>query len=198
MLVLPLVLILVLVPVLSAPVQTSFRNASEKAHVLVQKILQDLDLVYASVITIPGLTFDPADHSPNLQLIMSQIDLPPAPVLSPSLVVKSCVQRIWEGCELHERIVGVLATNVKGLSHLSNDLQDLKHQISQMGKLLGLTDSSVDQSQSSELAGRIHEDYYAQVATHKTLRQLRSFCQDVNRSLRFMSRLDPKDILELV
>ena len=53
--------------------------------------------------------------------------------------------------------------------------------------------SSVEPYQSPNLAAHLHGDYELQVANHLTLTQLRTFCQDIVRSMRNISNYRPRE-----
>ncbi|XP_072298952.1 colony stimulating factor 3 (granulocyte) b [Eucyclogobius newberryi] len=172
----------------AVPLGSSRTSDLTRILVLVQKILQSLDQIHGKTVTSPGLTFDPSSHTPELHLMMSQLQMPPTPVLkpiSPSFTQEDCVRRMWEGLEQQQRIVGDLSSRLSALSDLHADLRDLQAQMTAMMLAMGVVNSPPAQSEGSILT-RLHGDYETQVATHLTLKTLRAFCQDLRRSLRML------------
>ncbi|XP_055008482.1 uncharacterized protein LOC110173647 isoform X2 [Boleophthalmus pectinirostris] len=156
-----------------------------RSQMLVQKILQSLVQIHAQTVTSSGLTFDPSGPAPELQLMMSQLQITPPPVpnlLSPTFSQEDCVRWMWAGLEQQQRIVGDLSSKLSALSDLHADLSDLQAQTAEMMSLMGVVISTV-QSGSSILT-RLHGDYDTEVAVHLTLTTLRAFCHDLSRALR--------------
>ncbi|XP_031162795.1 uncharacterized protein LOC116055135 [Sander lucioperca] len=178
--------------VLSAPVRSpaepppAFTEAAERAKTLVEKILKDIPAAHAAVITTEGLTLDPSAQTTNLQMMMTSLGIPPAPVLKPpseSFTLDVWVSSMSAGGRLYQGLLGVLSDRLSGLSNLHADLRDLLTHIAKMKEAAQLGDAA-DQNQSLDLASRLPGNYEVQVAAHLTLTQLRSFCHDLMRSLR--------------
>ncbi|KAJ0000889.1 hypothetical protein NQD34_005909 [Periophthalmus magnuspinnatus] len=171
---------------LGTPQTSDWTQILVRSQSLVQKILQSLVQIHAQIVTSPGLTFDHSGHAPELHLMMSQLQIPTPPVLkplSPSFTQEDCVRRMWEGLEQQQRIVGELSSKQSTLSDLHADLSDLKGQVATMMSAMGVVNSSPVQSESSILIN-LHGDYETEVAVHLMLTTLRTFCQDLRRSLR--------------
>ncbi|XP_068581884.1 colony stimulating factor 3 (granulocyte) b [Cebidichthys violaceus] len=184
----------------SAPVSPSdpsaLIEAAERAKTLVEKILRDVPAAHAATITIEGLTLDSA-YTANLQIMVTSLGIPPAPVLKPpseSFTLDVCVSRMSAGSRLYQRILGVLAGRLSGLSDLQADLRDLQTHITKMKEAVQLGGVEADQNQNLDLdqAFRRHGNYGVQVAAHLMLTQLRSFCHDLNRSLRAVTTYRPR------
>ncbi|XP_073351153.1 uncharacterized protein [Pagrus major] len=180
-----------LVVVQSAPVSSSnlppaFTQASNRAKMLVEKILRDIPTVHTATINTEGLTLDPSTQTTNLQMMVTSLGIPAAPVLKPPserFTLDICVSRMSAGSRLYQGLLGVLSNSVSGLSDLQADLRDLLTHLNKMKEEAQL-DTVVDQDHSLDLARRLHGNYEVQVAVHLTLTQLRSFCHDLIRSLR--------------
>ncbi|TMS01764.1 colony stimulating factor 3 (granulocyte) b [Larimichthys crocea] len=182
----------------SAPISSSgplpaFREAAERAKTLVEKILRDIPTVHAATIHTQGLTLDSA-HTANLQMMMTSLDIPAAPVLKPlseRFTLDVCVSRMAAGSQLYQGLLGVLCERVGGLSDLRADLRDLLTHVNKMKEVAQLG-GAAEQNHSPNLASRLHGDYEVQVAVHLTLTQLRSFCHDMIRSLRAAATQRPR------
>ncbi|CAB1428501.1 unnamed protein product [Pleuronectes platessa] len=171
------------VPVSHTPPE--FREAAERAKTLVEKILRDLPAAHAAAITTEGLTLDPSPQNPNLQMMVTSLGIPPAPILKPlseRFTKDMCVSRMSVGCLLYQGLLGVLSDRLGGLTNLRADLRDLLTHINKMKEAAQLSAESPEQLQ--DLASRLTGHYEVQVAVHVTLTQLRSFCHDLIRSLR--------------
>ncbi|XP_054464149.1 granulocyte colony-stimulating factor-like [Anoplopoma fimbria] len=185
----------------SAPVispsdpSVALREASERAKTLVEKILRDVVAVHAATVTIEGLTLDSA-HTTNLQMMVTSLGIPPAPVLKPpseGFTLDVCVNRMSAGSRLYQGLLGDLSGRLSGLSDLQADLRDLQTHITKVKEAAQLgAGVEADQIQSLDLASRLHGDYGVQVAAHLTLTQLRSFCHDMIRSLRAVATYRPR------
>ncbi|KAK9534429.1 hypothetical protein VZT92_006878 [Zoarces viviparus] len=186
----------------SAPISPSDPSAliegAERAKTLVEKILRDVPAVHAATVTIEGLTLDSA-HTANLQMMVTSLGIPPAPVLKPlseSFTLDVCVSRMSAGSRLYQMILEVLSGRLSGLSDLQADLRDLQTHITKMKEAFQLgvieVDQNQNQNQNLDLASRLHGNYGVQVAAHLTLTQLRSFCHDLIRSLRAVATYRPR------
>ncbi|XP_071754720.1 granulocyte colony-stimulating factor-like [Centroberyx gerrardi] len=176
----------------SAGMNLEFKQAAERAKTLVEKILRDIPTVHGATVNIQGLTLDPSSQPANLQMMETSLGIPAAPVLKPlseSFTLALCVNRMSVGTKLHQDLLGALADKLTGLTDLRSDLRDLLTQISKMQELGQL--SSAEQYQSPDLASRLNGNYEVQVANHLTLKQLRSFCHDLIRSLRHIATHKP-------
>lgn len=182
--------------VLSAPLHDSrhtvadqeFKLAVERSRTLVRKILEDIPVVHQDTIHTAGLTLQPSSQTPVLQMMLSSLGIstPPALMrLSADFTQENSLNRMSVGIQLHQDLLGALATQLVGLDDLRADLRDLHTQITKMQELGGW--SSAEPYQSADLAARLHGDYETQVANHLTLTQLRDFCHDIVRSLRNIS-----------
>ncbi|KAJ4921375.1 hypothetical protein JOQ06_022819 [Pogonophryne albipinna] len=159
-------------PLSSAP-PAALRAAVERAKTLVEKILRDVPAVYEAAVTMQGLTLDPPSQTSDLQMMVSSLGIPPAPVLKPPSETFTL---------LYQGLLGDLSERLSGLSDLRADLRDLHTHINKMKEAAHLV--RVGEGQNVDLASRLHGNYEVQVAAHLTLTQLRSFCHDLVRSLR--------------
>ncbi|XP_044037135.1 granulocyte colony-stimulating factor-like [Siniperca chuatsi] len=184
----------------SAPVSSpsdqpaAFREAAERAKTLVEKILRDIPAVHTATINTEGLTLDPSTQTTNLQMMVTSLGIPAAPVLKPlseRFTLDTCVSRMSAGSRLYQGLLGVLSDRLSGLSDLRADLRDLLTHINKMKEVAQLG-GAVDQNHSLDLASRLHGNYDVQVAAHLTLTQLRSFCHDLIRSLRAIATHRPR------
>ncbi|XP_059204100.1 granulocyte colony-stimulating factor-like [Centropristis striata] len=183
----------------SAPVSSSLeppvalREAAERAKTLVEKIVRDIPAVHAAAVTTEGLTLDSAAQSTNLQLMVTSLGIPAAPVLKPPsehFTLDVCVRRMLAGGRLYQGLLGVLSERVSGLSNLQADLRDL---LTHVAKMKEAAPSGGEEAEPSlDLASRLHGDYEVQVAAHLTLMQLKSFCHDLIRSLRAVAAYRPR------
>ncbi|XP_035510165.1 uncharacterized protein LOC118322560 [Morone saxatilis] len=185
----------------SAPVSSpsnpppAFREAAERAKMLVEKILRDIPAVHAATVNTQGLTLDPSTQTANLQVMMQSLRIPAAPVLKPPserFTLEMSVSRMSAGSRLYQGLLGVLSDRLSGLSDLRADLRDLLTHINKMREAaqLGGASGGVDQDHGLDLTSR--GDYDVQVAVHLTLTQLRSFCHDLIRSLRAVATYRPR------
>ncbi|XP_060946796.1 uncharacterized protein LOC133023752 [Limanda limanda] len=173
------------VPVSHPPVE--LREAAERAKALVEKILRDLPPAHAATVSTEGLTLDPSPQTPNLQMMVTSLGIPPAPVLKPlsdRFTKDMCVSRMSVGCRLYQGLLGVLSDRLGGLTNLRADLSDLLTHINKMKEAAPLGAEGPEQTWGRDLASRLTGNYEVQVAAHVTLTQLRSFCHDLIRSLR--------------
>ncbi|XP_069565174.1 granulocyte colony-stimulating factor-like [Brachyistius frenatus] len=181
----------------SAPVSSpsalppAFREAAERAKTLVEKILGDIPAVHAAAITTEGLTLSGSMQTSNLQMMVTSLGIPPAPVLKPlseRFSLDTCVQRMLAGGQLYQGLLGVLSDRLGGLKDLRADLRDLLTHITKMKEAAQL--SSPDQNQILDL-DPLDDTFKLQVAAHVTLTRLRSFCHDLIRSLRAAAAYRP-------
>ncbi|XP_040047329.1 colony stimulating factor 3 (granulocyte) b isoform X1 [Gasterosteus aculeatus] len=183
-------------PVVSPSDPEPLREAVERAKTLVDKILRDVSIVHSATVTMEGLTLDSA-HPTNLQMMVTSLGIPPAPVLKPlseHFTLDVCVSRMSSGILLYQRLLGVLSDRVSGLSDLQADLRDLQTHVATVREVAQLRDPELDENQNQrpDLASRLHGNYKVQIATHLTLTHLRSFCHDLIRSLRGVGIYKPR------
>ncbi|XP_060883212.1 uncharacterized protein LOC132954621 [Labrus mixtus] len=186
----------------SAPISSpsdlppAFREAAERAKTLVDKILGDIPTVHTATVNAEGLTLDPSTQMANLQMMMTTLGIPVAPVLKPlseRFTLEISVNRMSAGTQLYQGLLGVLSNKLSGLSDLKADLRDLLTHINKMKEVAQLGGSGADdQNHSPDVAFSPHGDYDVQVAVHLTLTQLRSFCHDLIRSLRAVASYRPR------
>nr|XP_046272496.1 granulocyte colony-stimulating factor-like isoform X2 [Scatophagus argus] len=182
-------------PVSSSDPPSAFREAAERAKTLVEKILKDIPTVHAAAINTEGLTLDASTHTANLQMMMTSLDIPPAPVLKPlseRFTLDICVSRMSAGSRLYQGLLGGLSDRLSGLNDLRADLRDLQTHLHKMEEEVQLGSSVMDQTHSVDLTSRLRGNYEVQVAAHLTLTQLRSFCHDLIRSLRAVATYGPQ------
>uniref|UniRef100_UPI0037E7BF55 colony stimulating factor 3 (granulocyte) b n=1 Tax=Semicossyphus pulcher TaxID=241346 RepID=UPI0037E7BF55 len=172
----------------------AFREAAERAKTLVEKVLEDIPAVHSTVVNTEGLTLDPSTQTANLQMMVTSLGIPAAPVLKPlseRFTLDICVSRMLAGSQLYQGLLGVLSVRLSGLSDLQADLRDLQTHIKKMKEVAQLSSSAEeDKDPSPDLASR--GDYDVQVAAHLTLTQLRYFCHDLIRSLRAVASYRPQ------
>lgn len=164
----------------------SFREAAERAKALVEKILRDIPAVHSATVDTEGLFLDPSTQTANLQMMVTSLGIPDSPVLKPlseHFTLDMCVNRMLAGSQMYQGLLGVLSHRLSGLSDLQADLRDLVTYINKMKEAAQLG-SSGEEDQNHSLGLALNGSYDLQVAVHLTLRQLRSFCHDLIRSLR--------------
>ncbi|XP_029944886.1 uncharacterized protein LOC115386623 [Salarias fasciatus] len=170
----------------------AFREAAERAKLLLEKILRDVATVHTATVTAEGLTLDSSQTS-GLHMMSLSLGIPPAPVLKPlsqRFTLDMLVSRMLAGCRQYQGLLGVLSDKLSGLTELNADLGELLTHIATMREAAELTET--DETASSDLASRLHGDYEVQVTAHMTLVQLRSFCHDLMRSLRTVAPQRPQ------
>ncbi|XP_056871143.1 uncharacterized protein LOC130515115 [Takifugu flavidus] len=163
-------------------------DVAERARTLVQKILRDIPVAHAAAISTKGLTLDSAQLT-NLQVMSLSLGLPVAPLLKPpsdQFTLDICVSRMLVGCQMFQKLLGVLSERVDGLMDLKVTLRDLVTHITKMTETVRLN-GDTPEAPSWDAASRLPGNYEAQMAAHLTLIQLRSFCHDLTRSLRAIS-----------
>ncbi|KAL7379097.1 hypothetical protein ABVT39_023038 [Epinephelus coioides] len=119
----------------SAPVSSPLTEAAERAKTLVEKILRDIPTVHAATVTTQGLTLDSAAQTTNLQMMVTSLGIPAAPVLKPPserFTLDDCVSRMAAGSRLYQGLLGVLSDRLSGLSDLRADLRDLLTRINKV------------------------------------------------------------------
>ncbi|XP_074553428.1 colony stimulating factor 3 (granulocyte) b [Halichoeres trimaculatus] len=167
----------------------TFREEAEQAKTLVEKILTDIPAVHSATVDTEGLTLDPSTQTENLQMMVASLGIPASPVLKPlseRFTLDQCVNRMSAGSQMYQELLGVLSHRLSGLSDLQEDLRNLVTHINKMKEVAQLSSGGEeDQNYSLDLAAQ--GSYNLQVAVHLTLTQLRSFCQDLKRSLRAIS-----------
>ncbi|XP_037391480.1 colony stimulating factor 3 (granulocyte) b [Pygocentrus nattereri] len=178
---------------ISAPVQFSpqegFSQHMELAKSFTKKLLSEIPTVHHSCVGTEGLSLEPSAEVKNLEYIMAALAIPAAPRLAPISETHTpamSLGRISEGLQLHQHLLQEVKKKLKcseKLTPLLADLRDLSAQVHKLQQEAQLTPSE-PQAQSSSLSSRLTGDYEVQVATHLVLQQLRSFGQDVFRSLR--------------
>ncbi|KAM3597428.1 uncharacterized protein V6R79_004445 [Siganus canaliculatus] len=187
--------------VLSAPagptfdLVPAFREASERAKALVEKILKDIPSVHAATVSAQGLTLDPGSQTPNLEMMALTLGIPSAPVLKPlseRFTLDVCISRMASGSHMFQQLLAALGPRLGGLGDLKADLRDLLTHIHKMKAAALLDGGGVEPTSSLDLDPRLHGDYEVQVAAHLTLLQLQSFCHDLIRSLRAVAVHRPR------
>ncbi|XP_058610195.1 colony stimulating factor 3 (granulocyte) b isoform X1 [Onychostoma macrolepis] len=197
----------------AAPLQTQeLTRAVERATSLTKKILSDIPAAHRACVKTTvsmraaysllqrsssgrgrccsaGLTL--SSEAEHLEYLFSDLGIPAPPVLkSEDLSMDVSLSRIVAGLELHRELlqdITELLSSTEELTLLLADIRDLSDQIYQMQQL-AQTPSTVSQKAAfTALSPRLNSDYRVQVAIHLSLRQLRSFTQDVFRSLRHIA-----------
>ncbi|XP_051526808.1 LOW QUALITY PROTEIN: colony stimulating factor 3 (granulocyte) b [Myxocyprinus asiaticus] len=190
-----LVLILVvhcyLMLVCSVPLIVShdLSHAVERGVSLAKKMLSDIPAVHETCVKTTGLTLELSGEAKNLEYLFGDISIPEPPVLktiSENLTLAMSLSRIVEGLELHHKLlqrIREFLTSTEKLDLLLADIRDLSSQVQEMQQLAQIP-STVSQKAFPDLSPNLDSDYQVQVTTHLSLQQLRSFTQDVFRSLR--------------
>uniref|UniRef100_A0A3B4DBC7 Uncharacterized protein n=1 Tax=Pygocentrus nattereri TaxID=42514 RepID=A0A3B4DBC7_PYGNA len=136
---------------------------------------------------LQGLSLEPSAEVKNLEYIMAALAIPAAPRLAPISETHTPVSlksdfggQLW----LHQHLLQEVKKKLKCSEKLTPLLADLRDLSAQVHKQEAQLTPSEPQAQSSSLSSRLTGDYEVQVATHLVLQQLRSFGQDVFRSLR--------------
>ncbi|XP_056099382.1 colony stimulating factor 3 (granulocyte) b [Rhinichthys klamathensis goyatoka] len=163
-------------------------RAVENAMSLAKKILSDIRGAHDACVTSAGLTL--SSEAKSLEYLLSDIGIPAPPVLkSEELTMETSLSRIVNGLELHRRLleeVGVALSSSEELKPLLAGVRDLRDQVEEVQRLAQIP-SPESQDGFPGLALQLRSDYQVQVAAHLTLQQLRSFTQDVFRTLRHIS-----------
>ncbi|XP_072225026.1 colony stimulating factor 3 (granulocyte) b [Leuresthes tenuis] len=177
----------------SAPISSpAFKEAANRAKTLVEKLLKDIPAAHSAAVSTEGFTL--SGQISNLQLMVTSMGIPAAPVLKPlsdRFTPDRCLSHMSAGSQLFQDLLGVLSSKLSGLEDLRADLRDLLTLINKLKELGELGGDASDQSATLDLAPHLHDSYKVQVIVHVTLTQLRSFCHDLTRSLRALATYRP-------
>ncbi|XP_039519185.1 colony stimulating factor 3 (granulocyte) b [Pimephales promelas] len=184
-----LVVLCCLTLVCSAPLRGhELTRAVENAMSLAKKILGDIRGAHDACVTSAGLTF--SSEAKSLEYLLGDIGIPAPPVLkSEELTMETSLNHIVNGLELHRRLleeVGVALSSSEELKLLLVGVRDLRVQVEEVQRLAQIP-SPESQDGFPGISLQLRSDYQVQVAAHLTLQQLRSFTQDVFRTLRHIS-----------
>ncbi|KAG7492370.1 hypothetical protein MATL_G00013490 [Megalops atlanticus] len=174
----------------------NFHRAVERSQSLVNKVLNDIPEAHKSCVRSKSLTLQPSSESKNLQYMESSLGIPRAPTLkglSDEFRLEMCLDRMSEGLQMYQDLLGVLSDRVstpERLTELRADITDLLAQVVKMREMAHL-ETGVKYA-GSGLASRLTGDYEMQVATHLILVQLQDFTRDIFRSLRNMGETKPE------
>ncbi|XP_051991532.1 colony stimulating factor 3 (granulocyte) b [Xyrauchen texanus] len=155
---------------------------------LAKKILDNIPAVHETYLKRTGLTLELSSEEQNLEYL-SGISIPEPPVLktiSEDFTLEMSLSRIVEGLELHHALLQRISeslTSTEKLNLLLADISELSAQVKKMQQLAQIS-SKVSQKAFPDLSPSLDSNYQVQVITHLSLQQLRSFTQDVFRSLR--------------
>ncbi|KAJ8414467.1 hypothetical protein AAFF_G00053370 [Aldrovandia affinis] len=175
--------------------ESAFHRVVERSQSLVNKILNNIPEAHKFCVSSKSLTLHPSSESKKLQYMESSLGIPRAPTLkglSAEFTLEMCLNRISEGLQMYQDLLGALCDRVstpKKLEELQDDIRDLLVQITQMYEL-GQFEARV-RYEGSGLASRLTGDFEVQVAAHLSLVQLQDFAQDIFRSLRNMAQTKP-------
>ncbi|KAK7125223.1 hypothetical protein R3I94_019308 [Phoxinus phoxinus] len=162
--------------------------AVENAMSLAKKILGDIRGAHDACVTSAGLTL--SSEAKSLDYLLSDIGIPAPPVLkSEELTMETSLKRIVNGLDLHHKLleeIGVALKCSEELKPVLAGVRDLCDQVQEVQRLAQIP-SPESQDGFPGLSLQRHSDFQVQVAAHLTLRQLRSFTQDVFRTLRHIS-----------
>ncbi|XP_067267745.1 colony stimulating factor 3 (granulocyte) b [Chanodichthys erythropterus] len=172
--------------VYSAPLRDpKMTHAVESAMSLAQKILRDIPGAHEACVKTTGLTL--SSEAKDLEYLLNDIGIPAPPVLkSEELTMEMSLSRIVEGLELHHKLlqeIGSVLSSTEELNLLLADVTDLSAQLHEMQRLAQIPSTESKKAFTLQLNG----DYQVRVAAHLSLKQLRSFTQDVFRSLRHIA-----------
>ncbi|KAG9350189.1 hypothetical protein JZ751_026542 [Albula glossodonta] len=173
----------------------AFQRTVERSRSLVNKILKDIPEAHKFSVNSESLTLHPSHEPKNLQYMEASLGIPRPPILkglSTEFTLEICLNRISEGLQIYQDLLGALCSRVstpEKLKELQADIRDLLTQITKMHEM-GQFETSVKYG-GSGLASRLSGDFEVQVATHLSLAHLRDFAQDIFRSLRNMSQAKP-------
>ncbi|XP_043956337.1 granulocyte colony-stimulating factor-like [Gambusia affinis] len=165
----------------------AFRETAVEAKTLSEKILTDISAAHAA--TVKDFSLD--SSTSNLQLMAASMEIPSSPVLqalSPHFTLETCVSRMLAGVQMYQNLLEVLSSKVSGLDDLRADLRDLLTHINKLKEGAQLIVDVSDQNLSTNLASYLQDSHNVQVALRLTLTQLRSFCHDLIRTFRVLSR----------
>ncbi|XP_077089856.1 colony stimulating factor 3 (granulocyte) b isoform X2 [Siphateles boraxobius] len=168
-------------------------RAVENAMSLAKEILSGIRGAHDACVTSAGLTL--SSEAKSLEYLLSEIVIPAPPVLkSEELTMETSLSRVVNGLELHHRLLeelGEFLSSSGELKHLLAAVRELCDQVKEVQRLAQIP-SPESQDGFPGLSLHLRSDYQVQVAAHLTLQQLRSFTQDVFRTLRHIS-VSPAD-----
>ncbi|XP_056336446.1 colony stimulating factor 3 (granulocyte) b [Danio aesculapii] len=151
-----------------------------KALSLAKKILSDIPAVQELCAPNTGLSSSTDDK--HLEFLSSEFQIPMVPLLkSEALTQEERVQRMLIGLELHHRVLRKLLEPCSPMN-LLNDLTELRALL-----LLQVPPAGPEVFPHTHTLSAPLSQFQLQVCVRVTLRQLRSFMQDVFRSLRHIS-----------
>ncbi|KAK2887363.1 hypothetical protein QQF64_013512 [Cirrhinus molitorella] len=174
----------------SAPLQKhELTRAVETGMSLAKKILSDIPAVHEACVKTAGLTL--SSEAKHLEYLLSDIGIPAPPVLkSEDLTMDVSLKLIVNGLDLYHELlqeIKELLTSTEELNLLLADIRDLSAQVHEMQQLAQIPSTASQKAAFTALSSRLNSDYQIQVAVHLSLQQLRSFTQDVFRSLRYIA-----------
>uniref|UniRef100_A0A671NBU5 Colony stimulating factor 3 (granulocyte) a n=1 Tax=Sinocyclocheilus anshuiensis TaxID=1608454 RepID=A0A671NBU5_9TELE len=169
----------------SAPLRT---HQLTRAMSLARKILSEIPAAHDACVKATGLTL--SSEAEHLEYVLSGIGIPAPPLLkSEHLSLDVSLSRIVDGLELHHKLlqeIKELLNSTEELTLLLADITDLSAQVQKMQQLAQPATES-QKTAFPALSPQLNSDYHVQVAIHLSLQQLRSFTQDVFRSLRYIA-----------
>uniref|UniRef100_A0A8C1XHU8 Colony stimulating factor 3 (granulocyte) b n=1 Tax=Cyprinus carpio TaxID=7962 RepID=A0A8C1XHU8_CYPCA len=174
----------------AAPLQKQeMTRAVERATSLAKKILSDVPAAHQACVNTAGLAL--SSEAGHLEFFLSDLGIPAPPVLkSEDLSMDVSLSRIVAGLDLHRDLLQDIrerSSSTEELSLLLADITDLSAQVHQMQQLAQIPSTVSQKAAFPALSPRLSGDYQVQVAIHLSLQQLRSFTQDVFRSLRHIA-----------
>ncbi|XP_032442236.1 uncharacterized protein LOC116734828 [Xiphophorus hellerii] len=165
-----------------------FRETALKAMTLGEKILKDISAAHAAAVK----DFSLDSSTSNLQSMAVMMEIPFSPVIqavSPEFPLETLVSHMLAGVQMYQNLLEVLSSKVSGLDDLRADLRDLLNHINKLKELAQLTVEVSDQNPSTNLASHLQNSHNVPVAFRLTFTRLRSFCHDLNRTFKHLSKL---------
>ncbi|XP_043090044.1 colony stimulating factor 3 (granulocyte) b [Puntigrus tetrazona] len=174
----------------AAPLHTQeMTRAVERATSFAKKVLSELPAAHRACVKNAGLSL--SGEAEHLDYLLTDLRIPAPPVLkSEDLSMDVSLSRIVAGLELHRELlqdIRGLLSSTEELTILLADIRDLSAQVQQMQELAQIPSTVSQKAVFTPLSPRLSGDYEVQVALHLSLQQLRSFTQDVFRSLRHIA-----------
>uniref|UniRef100_A0A3B5MKP6 Uncharacterized protein n=1 Tax=Xiphophorus couchianus TaxID=32473 RepID=A0A3B5MKP6_9TELE len=167
-----------------------FRETALKAMMLGEKILKDISAAHAAAVKVKT-DFSLDSSTSNLQSMAVMMEIPLSPVIqavSPEFPL-TLVSHMLAGVQMYQNLLEVLSSKVSGLDDLRADLRDLLNHINKLKEVAQLTVEVSDQNPSTNLASHLQNSHNVPVAFRLTFTRLRSFCHDLNRTFKHLSKL---------
>uniref|UniRef100_A0A3B5MWX5 Uncharacterized protein n=1 Tax=Xiphophorus couchianus TaxID=32473 RepID=A0A3B5MWX5_9TELE len=151
-----------------------FRETALKAMMLGEKILKDISAAHAAAVKVKTVWLVQIGFLFLLLLWFFN---------------ETLVSHMLAGVQMYQNLLEVLSSKVSGLDDLRADLRDLLNHINKLKEVAQLTVEVSDQNPSTNLASHLQNSHNVPVAFRLTFTRLRSFCHDLNRTFKHLSKL---------